>query len=150
MDHSSCGGRGTAKMELFRPAWLGRKVASVLGFPVGPLCRCGEVGPEFGRVPKGFTYLLLYPFYSQESTGVLEKSCHHRKSCRSHARFSWDRGFAASELSRSISPPLPSRFGNTESRGRGLGRTHLRGDRGGAYLNAAARRRMETRRCTRL
>ena len=47
------------------------------------------------------------------------------KVCLSRPNFSWQRGLAESELSRSI-PCLPlSRFGNTEGHGLGGWRTHL-------------------------
>ena len=139
MYDSSFGGRETApasKMQLLWPSWFG-----VFRISSGPLCGCGEECRGCGSVSKESTYL-FFIFVTlgnrKESSKTLDITA---SVCQSHASFSRYRAFAVSELSRSISCLAMQRV-----MGLGWGPPTYVG-RGDACLSAAARRRMDTRRC---
>ena len=82
-------------------------------------------GAQEVHTPSSLSFVTLGN--SKESSITLDITA---SVCRSHTSFKWHRGFAASELSRFISPLPPSRLGDAEDHGCGVGRTHLRGERG--------------------
>ena len=112
-------------MQLFEPSWFGG-----FWFSSRPRCRCGEQGRGCDRgrqSARTFFFICVTLRKRKESSRTLDITA---SVCRSHTCFKWHRGFAASELSRSLSPLPPSRLGDTEDRGCGVGRTPLRGERG--------------------
>ena len=99
--------------------------ASLLGPSAGVVKRVAGV-MEGARSSSTFFSILVTLRNRNESSRTFAITA---KVCQLQTSFSWHRCLMAIGLSRSISFPSASRFGNTEACGWGVVRTHMRGAR---------------------